>query len=378
MYILLHVYLCREKVEAALSCCSTIKKVTFYLNVKTLEEELAIEQVIIDNLVKNNENEGSVDLVKSNENDKETDNLKQENEKKESGDDDMVKRNEKIGSENIPTVPNYRYQNCATSEDDSDEDLELGAREINDGNGDCDDLGSDEQMLFVQEESSESLFSLSIESRKRVCEVELGEKEVNSPMPKCSANQQLDEARDGSQYVHSVLNPADNLTQWKVVKARAEPMPLKYHDKENINFCPEPSCKLTTQSSKLNSNKKKEVVDGGVAVDTSLSSWLVESEATPTMSKTRTVSDGNSSQSHDEDKPILGELTVEEVKELSVPTSARQSRRRCGPDEPKVGTIGSYWSHTGKILDSDSGSSSQGMLKTRSKNCEVRLGPFVL
>lgn len=365
MYILLHVYLCREKVEEALSCCSTIKKVTFYLNVKTLEEELAIEQVIIDNLVKNNEN------------DKETNNLEQENEKKESGDDDMVKKNEKKGSENIPKVPNYRYQNCATSEDDSDEDLELGGREINDRNGDCDDLGSDEQMLLVQDESSESLFSLSIESRKRVCEVEMGEKEVNSPMPKCRANQQLDEARDGSQYVHSVLNPADNLTQWKVVKARAAPMPLKYHDKENINFCPEPSFKLTTRSSKLNSNKKKEVVDGDVAVDTSLSSWLVESEATP-MSKTRTISDGNSSQSHDEDKPILGELTVEEVKELSVPTSARQSRRRCSPDEPKVGTIGSYWSHTGKIVDLDSGSSSQGMLKTRSKNCEVRLGPLVL
>lgn len=372
-YILWHVLLCREKVEEALDCCSTIKKATSDLNVQTFEEELAIEQVVIDNLVENNENEESVDLVKSNENDKEIDILDQENEKKERGDDDLVKKIERKGSENVgetPKVPNYRYQNCAASEDDCDEDLQPEGSEINDGNGDSDDLGSNRQMFLVQEESSDSLFSLSIESRKQVCEVELGEKEVNSPMPKCSANQKLDEARDGSQCFHSVLNPVENLTQWKVIKARAATTPFNCHNKENINFCPEPSFKLTTWSLKLNPNKKNEVVDGDVAVDTSLSSWLVDPEATP-MSNTSIISDGNSSQNR-EDKPILGDLTVEEVKELSVPTSARQSRRCRSPDEPKVGTIGSYWSHTGKVINSDSGSSSQGMPKRRSKNCEVR------
>ncbi|KAJ4720868.1 Protein JASON-like [Melia azedarach] len=384
----------KEKIEEP-SSCNTKKKVAFDLNVKAQEEE------VIDNLVESNEKKEGNDLVENNDKKECEDDLVKINEEKEG--DDLMKSNENINIESekeektpraakpvsdanavtanvISYVANHRYQNCAATEDD--EDLDLEGSGLNHDIG-YDDVGCDGQML-VQEESSESLFSLSIESRKQVCEVELGEKEVNSPMPKCGggANKEVEEigfngnARDRSQYVHSVLNPVENLTQWKAVKGRAIP-PSKYQEKENVNLmqdldmpiCPEPSFKV----SKLNSNNKK-VMDGETAVETSLSSWLVESETTP-MSKASTVSVGNSppesanSPRNHGDKLILRALTAKEVNQLSTSASVvppRGSRRCRSPKEPGVGTVGCYWTHIGKIIDSDSGSSSQGMPKTRS------------
>ncbi|XP_031283869.1 uncharacterized protein LOC116142571 [Pistacia vera] len=317
------------------------------------EKEEGEEVHVFDNLVENKEKEGS--------------------EKRENPTKEIKLDSDSNTPIEIPHVSNHRYQNCASSEEEI-EDLDLEECEVDDVNSDGDDK------KLVQAESSESLFSLSIESRKQFSEVESGEKEVNScPMPSHCTNQELEEiglsknARDRSQFVHSVLSPVENLSQWKVVKARATPPVSKYQDKENISSVqnhdvptsPEPNVKLLTHSAKLNFNNKK-VVEQEIAVDTSLSSWLVESETTP-MSKTSSVSVGNSpsqivnsSRSH-EDKPVLGALTVEELKQLSGSTT---------PQEPVIGTVGSFWKHTGKIIDSDSGSSTHGIPKTRSRNSE--------
>ncbi|KAF8401965.1 hypothetical protein HHK36_012916 [Tetracentron sinense] len=245
---------------------------------------------------------------------------------------------------------------------------------------------------LCQGESSESFFSLSVESRARISTTSTAEKEVNSPVPlPGSPDWELKtigsnwNARDRSKYVHSVLNPVENLAQWKAVKTRAI-TPLK-HQKENGNFeqepqipfSSEPSFKLSPFKSELNSNFSKPPNED-ISVDTSLSNWLVLPKTTPT-TKTSSISVGtmssekstlqrsNSPRSH-EDRPILGALTVEELKQFSASSSPRRSLSR-NPDIPILGTVGSYWSHTGQAIDSSSGSSCTGIPNTTSKYREL-------
>ncbi|XVF31003.1 hypothetical protein REPUB_Repub16aG0108000 [Reevesia pubescens] len=85
--------------------------------------------------------------------------------------------NVKINEELL--TQNNRNLNSAESEDEL-EDLDLEVSDLGDDN---EDGKAENEPQLVMEESSESLFSLSIESRKQVCEVELDEKEVTSPMP---------------------------------------------------------------------------------------------------------------------------------------------------------------------------------------------------
>ncbi|KAK2638017.1 hypothetical protein Ddye_025812 [Dipteronia dyeriana] len=353
----------REKVDESVVCI-TKKKVSFDLNVnKTQQESQPIEEVT-DNLLKDNENK---EIEKEDEREIELKETK------------LVPNS--ITPNVVSHVLNNRYQNCVTSEDES-EDLGLEESDLDDDDdSDGDNLVSCNEKILVQEESSESLFSLSIDSRKHVYEVELGEKEVNSPMPVRSlpiqeVREEVEEnglcrnARDRSRYV--------NLTRWKVVKARATtPPPSKYESKENINLmqdldvpvCPVPTCKLSTHSSVSNSNNKK-VLDQEVAVDTSLSSWLVESETTP-MSKTSAVSVGNSpSQNASKPRSQEDESILAELKQLSTSSISPRRSRSQSPDEPIIGTVGSYWCCTGKIMDSDSSSSSHVMQKDRSENKE--------
>ncbi|GMI65164.1 hypothetical protein HRI_000185700 [Hibiscus trionum] len=268
---------------------------------------------------------------------------------------------------------NNRYQNSEESGDEL-KDLGLEIMEVNE-----DGIGKAENELRLEiEESSDSLFSLSIESRKCVCEVEPDEKEVSSPMP-IVLNRNAEDK--GGECVQSVLNPVENLAQWKGVKAKAG-IPLKEEEKENINveqgsdipISPESNLKLGTSSSRLCSDGKK-LERQEIAVDTSLSSWLVGPENTPN-SKGSTSSVVNSAASRMtnsprsyEDRPILGALTLEELKQHSAPTSRKCSSR--SPDEtPIIGTVGSYWNHTGQIVDADSSSPHKGTPRTKCRNIQ--------
>ncbi|EOY10880.1 hypothetical protein QUC31_009776 [Theobroma cacao] len=335
------------------------KKVTFDLNVRTHDEELPA--VSSDKLLKNHEDEES----------------------KETAEGSRSPVLYLTTSNEICKSQNDRYQNSAESEDEL-EDVDLEVSDLDDDN---EDGKAENEPQLVIEESSESLFSLSIESRKQVCEVESEEKEVTSPMPVDKSP--IEEVKPtglnrngkdkGAQYVQSVLNPVENLAQWKEVKSKAG-MPLKQHEKENftleqefhIPVSPEPSFKFTTFSSKLCSKDNKPVGQE-TAVDTSLSSWLVEPENTPN-SKASTNSVGNSAskktnspRSH-EDRPILGALTMEELKQHSASTSPRKRRSQSPDETPIIGTVGSYWSHTGQTINSDSSFPSKGTPRTRSRN----------
>ncbi|KAL2942725.1 Potassium-transporting ATPase potassium-binding subunit [Bienertia sinuspersici] len=120
--------------------------------------------------------------------------------------------------------------------------------------------------MKVQDQSSESLFSLSLDSKKHELETET---EVNSPMliknssPNDSNSDNLD-----IEYVDSILNPVENLTQWKFIKAKSK-LASKDHQhhhqaKENI---------ISSQNFST-SAKNEQVSEKDIGVDTSLSTWL--------------------------------------------------------------------------------------------------------
>lgn len=323
----------------------TLKKVTFDLEIKTNEE------TVVETLVKDNEKEETLKETKL-----------------------------------VSYIPNNRYENCADSEDES-EDLGLGDADLDDhiDGGDGDDLHRNENILF-QEESSESLFSLSIDSRKYVVgELDPGEKEVSSPMPSCVTPIKEDKelglsvkGRDRSEYVCSVLNPIENMGEWKVFKGRGIPSSSKYKDdKENLKIevdgvvSPTKSLKLSTYKSEMKSSTNKDM-EQDIAVDTSLSSWLVEAETTP-MSNISPGSVGNSPAQPaanmpriNEDESSLAALADKELKKVLPSLISHTRSRSQGTDEPEVGTVGSYWSCTGQIMVSDSISSSQELPLDRS------------
>lgn len=350
------------------SNCSPRKKVTFDLNVKTNEKQCTKE--VINTLVESNEKkESEKKEEKANESKSFLDLIREES-------------SESLFSLSYPT--NHRYENCADCEDEF-EDIDLVESEFADDEG---DVGGDNQ-TFVQEESSGSLFSLSIDSRKYVSAIEIGEKEVNSPMPPVhtSPDKELKtiglnpNARDRSEYVHSVLNPIENLTQLKAVQAKTT-TPSKNQAKENINLepnfniaaSPEPCFKQLNRNLRSKSNDLK-LAEQEIAVDTSLSSWLVESETTPKSSNgTNSVRNSPSEKLispriHD-DRPILGALTIEELRKCSASTSPRRARSQSPDDTPIIGTVGSYWTHTGQSMNPGSGSSGRGFTNTGSKKIE--------
>ena len=258
----------------------------------------------------------------------------------------------------------YRYRDCS---DEGYEDVNLNGSDLDVTFEDDDphsekrgEGGGDVNGIWVQEESSESLFSLCTDSRKPISSAEKAENEVNSLMLK----EEETEGRFAD--VSSVLNPIKNVTtQGRVVKATVLKS-LKNDDKENINISavqdvgiplsPEPSLKLSKSKAgqKLNDKEEQEI-----GVDTSLSSWLVEPEATPISTESnssvgeQTPKGGRGSPWSNEDRPILGALTLEDIRKYSLSTSSRKTRSRSPDETPIIGTVGSYWSHTGQTVDSN-------------------------
>ncbi|KAK7835714.1 protein jason [Quercus suber] len=172
--------------------------------------------------------------------------------------------------------------------------------------------------------------------------------------------------RDRSAYVHPVLNPVENLTQWKAVKAKGA-SPLR-PQKENFVSNQESEVSFSFKS-KTNQSKKS---SQEVAVDASLSNWLESSEATPinksgTITPEISMSQRSTSSRSPEDRPILGALTVEELKQFSTTSSPRRSPSPSPDDMPIIGTVGTYWSHTGSTKNSGSASSYKGIPNTTSK-----------
>ncbi|XP_062006754.1 uncharacterized protein LOC133723898 isoform X2 [Rosa rugosa] len=299
-----------------------------------------------------------------------------------------------IGSSVVTVVPSYpsnhRYENYSNSEDEDEGVIDLSGSDLNgDDSGESvdDEVESNKQSVIQEQESSESLFSISIDSRTKQSDAEEDEKEVNSPMPKPKPIESDQSGRDNSnrsQHCHSVLSPIENLSQWKEVKAKAIPLASNHQEKENMNaeqdfnipISPEPTLKLSKHFRRrpLGCNDLK-LVDQENGVDTSLSSWLVECETTPKSNASENsvgnlMCEGVSSSRRLGDRPILGAWTSEELKQLSNSSTLNQSRSPSPDQIPIIGTVGSYWSHTGQATNSDSNSSSRGMENKAGRNRE--------
>ncbi|XP_049365458.1 uncharacterized protein LOC125830285 [Solanum verrucosum] len=244
---------------------------------------------------------------------------------------------------------NHRYHCCRNSNDEfEDIDLEDEANS-NDGNE-----------MILEESSYESLFSLSIDDSTRngnnpIPEIMCDKEEVNSPLKPMLLRRFKNADRlvtDPQEVVHfqngcdnsfeeseqhrlSVLNPIRNPCLLKDTGITTPPSLLnQQEEKENIdtNLL---DCSTTYNRAKDEPSLKCQ--ENVIAVDASLSSWLVECSQDDTPNSKNSVGSVGNSPSEKRvgliDRPILGALTVEELKD----------------EKPIViGTIGSYLRHTGQ------------------------------
>lgn len=222
----------------------------------------------------------------------------------------------------ISYPPNHRYYCCRNSYDEfEDIDLEDDANNNDNNNENDDDVECSGNGLMIQEESSsnESLFSLSLDSTRR----------GNYPMPEMSDKEEVNSPLKQSVRLSVLKDPGITTPPSLLKKA-------KQQEKENIDMNLLDFCITYNQRVQEEPSLKRQEKE--VAVDTSLSSWLVASSQDDTPNSKNTAgSVGNSPPERRVrlvDGPILGALTVEELK-----------------DEKKhtvIGTVGSYLRHTGQ------------------------------
>ncbi|CAN6240117.1 unnamed protein product [Urochloa humidicola] len=301
-----------------------------------------------------------------------------ENEELPDQEEESPEEDEKHVQQTVLLPENHRYQNCSYSDDDVDDEDDVygdDSDEEEEDFMDCKiDLVDEEEMGTEEnkQDSHESLFSLSMSNDQQ------NDQEVISPAPKINGTSVDAESplimrnnlRDRSQHVHPVLNPVQNLSQWKAVKSlKTQAVPGKKLDKENVNLVPDVGERhdSTFASQKRMSHgisSKKEV-----SVDASLSTWLHSSENS-TVEKAQSKSPGSISSVSREERPVLGGLTVEDLKQSSSASSPRRSPRNNREGAPILGTVGSYWHCTeqdNEYCSSRSDSGTNGIPNTTSK-----------
>ncbi|KAK7396452.1 hypothetical protein VNO78_17473 [Psophocarpus tetragonolobus] len=235
---------------------------------------------------------------------------------------------------------NHRYHNCSYS-DDEDGKMEYRDSELTDDDEDEDDGDSDmgEEYDEVEQDYEDGVYS-----RSRIGANQVVTGKVESPIPVYNKVEKLNpNVRDRSVYVHPLLNPVENLTQWKAVKAKRAP-PL-VSQKENLV--------LNQESGPAYGEETHKKLNWEISVDASLSNWLGSSETTPVNkglyadTPERSSSQGSNSVVSHEDRPILGALTVEELKHFSASSPRKSSRE----DMLIIGSVGSYWNCGGYAED---------------------------
>ncbi|KAL0461080.1 UNVERIFIED_CONTAM: hypothetical protein Slati_0735200 [Sesamum latifolium] len=283
---------------------------------------------------------------------------------------------------------NHRYHNARDSDDEAEE---YGDSDMDDfaDSDDEDDYGDYDEhtdgKISYQEVCSESVITASMESRTESPAAQATNEEVESRMVKIRPPDEEVEpfgskgnARDRNGYINSLLNPIENITQWKAAKSSKRAHPLT-RQKENpgTNF---EAPRISFSSKSMFNPKSNQVKTDNqeIAVDASLSNWLVSPPKTMVSKKTsfsgletvtsgKTMSDGSSPLRSFEDRPILGALTVEELRQISVTPSPKRSPGRSPDEMPIIGTVGTYWDHSASSTKSGSASS-------HNKYREMRMG----
>ncbi|XP_030528121.1 nuclear polyadenylated RNA-binding protein 3 [Rhodamnia argentea] len=356
-----------DKPEEPLSC-STRKKVTFDSNVKTYEHVSPPDD--------DDDDAGEENLQESRVMVESDDNLKSQAQ--------CASEDSSVASSVRSYPPNHRYQNCRDS-DDEDGDLDCNVSDLTDDDYDDDhddvDEGQDSNEIYEGDDEIEETRAVRPTPRE-VCNPEHMCRE--SPAVEINLTKLNVNARDRSEYIHSVLNPVENLTQWKAVKAKGTPS-LPKQRKENLSFDQEarmsfdatPALEEVSFSFKAKQNEPKKSTQE-VPVDASLSNWLPSSVTKPIEKKgamgldsvqveTSVLKGFMSSPRSQEDRPILGALTVEELRQFSAKSSPRRSPSRSPDEMPIIGTVGTYWSQSDSASDCHSTASFKGIPNTTSK-----------
>lgn len=360
-----------DKPEEPLSC-STRKKVTFDSNVKTYEHVSPPDD----------DDDGEETLRES------RDMVELDDDHKKLSQAPCSSEDSSVASSVRSYPPNHRYQNCRDS-DDEDGDLDCNVSDLTDDDYDDDpddeDEGQESNEIYEGDDEIEETRAVR-PTPCEVCNPEHMRRE--SRVAETNPTKLNVSARDRSVYIHSVLNPVENLTQWKAVKAKGTP-PLLKQPKENMSFDQEarmsfdtaPALKEVSFSFKSKPNELKKSTQE-VPVDASLSNWLPSSVTTPIEKKSVMALDSvqvetsvlkgfTSSPRSQEDRPILGALTVEEIRQFSAKSSPRKSPSRSPDEMPIIGTVGTYWSQSDSVGDSCSTASFKGIPNTTSKYREV-------
>lgn len=167
---------------------------------------------------------------------------------------------------------NYRYQNCRESYDEEDE-MTYGESDLED------DLDDDDDYFYDYDDGDDGDKD-DDQSQQRSEEFDKDKNKMPVDASKDGELKSLgcENARIRSQNLCSVLNPVENTTQWKEIKAKAAAAaaPPKHMRKENIALEEEQqipfSSKLRSNCSP-NYNQSKPLLQD-ISVDASLSNWL--------------------------------------------------------------------------------------------------------
>ncbi|KAK8478824.1 hypothetical protein V6N13_037602 [Hibiscus sabdariffa] len=193
---------------------------------------------------------------------------------------------------------NHRYQNCRDSYDEEDEMVyEESDLEDDDGYFDDDDDDCDNDIIDDRFES------LNMDSTNGDDLIQLDEDKSKNQMSLCGSTD--GNAKIRGQYLCSVLNPVENTTQWKEIKARAAVNP-KQTRKENVAVEEEPGIPFDSyprSNCSPNYNQSKPLLQD-MAVDASLSNWLIPRNIDTQQSK-KSTTDGPFSRRSREDRVIL-------------------------------------------------------------------------
>ncbi|KFK31668.1 hypothetical protein AALP_AA6G143500 [Arabis alpina] len=257
---------------------------------------------------------------------------------------------------------NHRYQNCRESDDEEEDVTDCEESDLEDINDDEDDGGLLHEDYYNDDESYNDKLQ-SWDSKVYTEEIADNVMGIERVEEKTRGSSNAS-ARDRSGYVNAVLNPIENLTQWKAVKSNGRTTQTQSR-KENANLISDQEHKqhasfsLEPQVDELPSfnfkpksrDETKKQRTQEVAVDASLSTWLSTSQTTSSersscfsISVETAVSEKKilkPVQSHDE-RPILCALTSDEIKQFSAKNSPRKSPSR-SPESPIIGTVGGYW-----------------------------------
>ncbi|KAI4318150.1 hypothetical protein L6164_025954 [Bauhinia variegata] len=207
------------------------KKVTFNLNVQIYEPNPTAYQIL--------------------------DSGEEEDENEESNGDESA-------TSAIQYPSNHRYYNCKDDYDEEDVESDIS---YDDDEFDEDDDWDDE--IEVDDENTRKK-----EISDNFCSPEA---EESKWIPLTSNDNELKPIGTSlsGQYMLSVLHPVENLTQWKAIKAKVAAT-SKHRRKENVPLLPEPDLKLSPFG--LEPVQSRPLLPE-IAVDASLSNWLISSNS---------------------------------------------------------------------------------------------------